>query len=134
MSTPGRRRGLSDEELAAVVRWVARAWLEVDRGQRPVQAVARFLSPTLAYGLANATRPVGAPAVTARDVGGVRLERVGRWKAFAVVAVRHLDGWGAMMFTLRRDESGAWRIIEICRPDRRPVLSGVAGHEPRGTP
>ncbi len=64
------RRGLTDEELRAVARWVVRAYLEVERGYRDVRVLRPFLAPHLYFGLENAQKRPGSVPVTTRDVGG----------------------------------------------------------------
>lgn len=110
------RRGPTDEELAAALRFIARALLEVERGHRPASMMRRFLAPHLAFDLENASRPTNAPAVAARDVGGSQFQRVGRRRGFGVVVVRDLDrSWVALMFVLQRNDAAAWRVVEISR-------------------
>jgi hypothetical protein len=119
--TTGRpRRTLQPEELAAVVRWIARTWLEIERGHRNPLELRRYLAPHLAFGLEHAIRPTGVPAVTRSDIRGVQVERIGRRTAYGVVAIREADGTGsALMFELRRDTTGSWKVTEVLRPHQR---------------
>lgn len=131
---PGRRRGPSDEELVALLRYFARLLLEVERGFRPPAVLRRFLAPHLAFDIEHAARPrpTGAPAVAVGDIGGVRFQRAGRRQAFGVVVIKEADAsWRAMMLRLRRDDAGAWRIVEILRPQPRSLVTLQAPHGDR---
>ena len=116
-AAPRLRRGPSDDELAAILRRLARLWLEVERGYRPPSVLQRFLAPHLFFELENAARKAGAPPVGKDDVGGSRFQRIGRRHAFGVVVIREAEGhWAALMLALLRDERGGWRVVEIERP------------------
>lgn len=118
------RRGLTDEELRAVARWVVRAYLEVERGHRDVRALRPFLAPHLYFALQNVERRPGSAPVAARDVGGARFDRIGASKGYAAVVVREADGrWGAIVLVLRRDDDDAWRVIDLRRVDNSSAVS-----------
>lgn len=110
------RRGLTDEELRAVARWVVRAYLEVERGYRDVRMLRPFLAAHLYFAVENAERRPRSAPVAARDVGGAQFNRLSAGKGYAVVVVRDADGrWRAMMLVWRRDDVGAWRVIDLRR-------------------
>lgn len=114
---PKRRPTPSEDELAAILRWLARVLLEVERGYRPAGVLRRFLAPHLLFEVENATRPAGTPPVAQGDIGGARFQRIGRRRGFGVVVIKEADGkWSALMFVLQRDDAGAWRVVEITRP------------------
>lgn len=109
-------RGLSDEELRAVARWVVGAYLEVERGHRDVRVLRPFLAPHLYFGLENAERRPGSAPVAAGDVGGAHFNRLGAGKGYAAVVVRDADGrWRAVTLVLRRDDAGAWQVVDLRR-------------------
>lgn len=122
-----RRAGPTDDELAAVLRWIVRLLLEVERGYRPTAVLRRFLAPHLLFDLESAARAPGAPSVAERDVGGARFQRIGRRRGFGVVVIKEADGqWAALMLTLVRDDAGAWRVVEITRPHGGGRIDGPA--------
>lgn len=123
------RRGLTDEELRAVVRWVVRVYLEIERGHRDVRVLRPFLAPHLYFGLENVERRLGSTPVAARDVGGAHFNRLGAGRGYAAVVVRDADGcWRAVTLVLRRNDAGAWQVIDLRRVDASSVTS------PSGTP
>ncbi len=110
------RRDLSDEELRAVARWVARTQLEVERGHRPAKALRAVLAAHLYHALEHAHRPAGAPPVAAGDVGNASFHRLTTTTGYAVVVVRETDGrWEALTMVLRRNDRGVWHFIDIVR-------------------
>jgi hypothetical protein len=122
------RRGLTDEELRAVARWVVRAYLEVERGHRDVRVLRPFLAPHLYFALENADRRPGSAPVAARDVGGAQFNRLGAGKGYAAVVVREADGrWRAIVLVLRRDDAGTWRVIDLRRVDDSSAVSSSDG-------
>jgi hypothetical protein len=97
--------------------WRERVLLEVERGYRPAGVLRRFLAPHLLFDVENARRPAGAPPVAQGDIGGARFQRIGRRRGFGVVVIKEADGKrAALMFVLQRDDAGAWRVVEIGRP------------------
>jgi hypothetical protein len=110
------RRGLSDDELAAVIRWIVRTWLEVQRGQRSPKSLTGLLAPHLLYGLRYDRREPGQPPVTAAGLGPIRMQRPGAHQAHAVVIVRDTaSAWGAVVVGVRRRSSGAWLVTEMVK-------------------
>lgn len=54
--------------------------------------------------------------VTTRDVGGAQFNRLGTGKGYAAVVVRDADGrWRAVTLVLRRNDAGAWQVIDLRR-------------------
>ncbi len=114
-----------------MLRWIARTLLEVQAGHRPAAVLRRFLAPHLFFALDNVHRPAGAPPVGGNDIGGARFQRIGRRRGYGVVVVREAGGsWAALMFVLRRDDAGAWRVIEITRPAAAPQTADVGSGHP----
>ena len=131
------RRGLTDEELRAVSRWVVRAYLEVERGYRDVRVLRPFLAPHLYFGLENAERRPGSAPLAAGDVGGAHFSRLGAGKGYAAVVVRDADArWRAVTLVLRRSDAGAWQVIDLRRIQGSSAMSPSAAgvrHDERST-
>ena len=120
------RRGLTDEELRAVARWVVRAYLEVERGLRDVRTLRPFLAPHLYFGLENVPRRPDAAPVGSGAVGGAAFSRIGTGTGYAVVVVHEADGRSrAVTLVLRRSHAGAWQVIELRRVDASAVTGRV---------
>ncbi len=118
------RRGLADEELRAVARWVVRAYLEVERGHRDIRMLRHFLAPHLYFALETADRRPGSRPVAAGDVGGAHFNRLGAGRGYAAVVVRDLDGrWRAVTLVLRRNDAGAWLVVDLRRIHAPSVTS-----------
>jgi hypothetical protein len=116
---PGRPPGPEPRRLAALL---ARTWMEVREGRRPLAQLAPVLAPSLQRRLEHQLT-VGSPAPShptrVRRVAeswptptaceaAVSVERAGRTTAVAVRLERHL---------------GAWRVVELTAPeDGLPAL------------
>lgn len=110
------RRDLTDDELRAACRLVARTLLEVERGHRPAHALRGMLAPHLCHDLEQLSRPAGAPPVTASDIGSAAFNRLTPTSGYGVVIVREVSGRKeALTMVLRRDDRGVWRFIEVLR-------------------
>ena len=110
------RRGLTEAELRAAARWVARAYLEVERGHRDPLVLRGVVAPHIYFDIEHAERAPGAPPVGAGDIGRAAFQRLTSATGFAVVVVREPDGsWEALTMVLRRHDSGAWQFVEIVR-------------------
>jgi hypothetical protein len=128
----GRPPGPDPVRLAAIL---ARAWLEVRTGRRPLHQLAPLLSPAARRRLAGQLPPRGAhpgheparvgrtfpstPAEGVREVA-VMVEQGGRTTAIAVRMERH---------------RGAWRAVELTAPEAGlaalPTASLPEGHRHR---
>lgn len=122
------QRGLRDDELAVVLRHLARLVLEVERGHRSPVAVRQFLSPHLAFDLENVRRPVRARLVASDDIGSAIFQRNGRRGGYGVVVVREVDNsWSALLMTLRRSAGGRWQVVELVRADESTASGSRSG-------
>lgn len=130
---PGRPPGPDPVRLAGLL---ARAWLEVRAGHRPLSQLTPLISPAARRRLqsqvaeAPAARHIGppprvrrlidfTPAADVREVT-VLLDHAGRTTAIAVRMERH---------------RGAWRAVELTAPEAGlpplPTASLGRGHTPR---
>jgi hypothetical protein len=114
-------REFTDDELRQVAEYVARRYLEVERGLRGRQCLRRFLSPgayTRQYADA-ASRFRGGGVVRQSDLGQMVFQRQGNRVFIALPARQEGDRWGALLMELRADARGAWRVTELTRAQDR---------------
>ena len=126
------RRGLTDAELRVAARWVARTYLEVERGHRDPRALQGVLAAHIYFELEHADRAPGAPPVGVRDVGRAAFQRLTATSGYAVVVVREPDGsWEALTMVLRRQDPGTWQFLEIRRASQYTPTHTAHGSRPR---
>lgn len=117
MSSRGQRSAPTDEQLADMARFIARVCLEVERGLRPPDHLARLMNPATAPG---SNRPPGigrfdAGPVLAGHVGSAHVSRTSDRTVFASVVTRtEGDRWGALAFRLDAHE-GRWHLAALRR-------------------
>jgi hypothetical protein len=118
MTTDGTRSALlSDEQLAGILRFVARTCLEVERGLRPPAHLRALMDPAIAHAWAQPGklgRFRGGP-VQAGQIGQPQVSRLTDTHIFAtVVTCTEGDRWGAISLELRA-QRGRWRIADLQR-------------------
>ncbi len=115
-------RDFTDAQLRLVVEYVARRYLEVERGLRGKQCLRRFLTDE-AYDRQSdpaASRFGNAGVVRQRDLGRIILQRPRADRVHVAVPARQQgDRWGALVMELRADDRGAWRVTELTRAQDR---------------
>lgn len=111
------RAQATDEQLRDIARYLARLCLEVERGMRPPDHLARFLDPPTRRRWQPRTkigRFAGGP-VRPRDIGIPQVSRPTDLHAFISVATNTEAGrWGALSFEMRC-RSGRWHVTDIQR-------------------
>ncbi len=108
---------LTDDQLADVVRFIARICLEVERGLRPPDHLLRLMEPRTAQrwrGKEFIGRFDGGP-VQRQDIGLPRLSRLSDDHVMATITTRtQHDRWGALTLRLRSD-GRRWKVAEVQR-------------------
>jgi hypothetical protein len=113
-------RSMNRRQLRAVVYKIAVTYLEVERGLRPPDQLAAFLSPT-EYRRHRATtrrpravvRPVRPP-----DIGRVRIDAATSKRVNASVLVRRDDdAWSSLLVDLEKTGRG-WQVDRLDRLER----------------
>ncbi len=101
---------------------LARIFLEVEVGRRPLRQLGPVLAPALQARLAVAARRPG-PGPTLDAVLAVRSSRPHPNACDAAVVVRRGERVGVLVVRLER-HNDAWRVVELARPeDRAPVVT-----------
>jgi hypothetical protein len=114
----------TDQQVAAIVRHLARKQLEIERGLRPPEHLAPHLTPA-AYRLMRLRPrehfPRGGP-VHPKDLSGVRLSRYPDGHVYATVSTREQDDrWGAITMQLKLGPDGRFVVSELERVRPRPM-------------
>ncbi len=109
----------ADQDPERLAHAVARVFLEVEVGRRPLRQLDAVLAPALRARLAVAARRPG-PGPTLDAVMAVRSSRPHPSACDAVVVVRRGQRVGALVVRLEWRRS-AWRVIELARPEDRPL-------------
>lgn len=108
---------LTDEQLADIVRFIARTCLEVERGLRPPHHLLRLMDPPTALRWRRQEligRFDGGP-VQRQDIGLPRLSRLSHDHVIGTITTRTQgDRWGALTLRLRSDDR-RWRLAEVQR-------------------
>lgn len=115
-----QQRPMSPQQLRAVVYKIARTYLEVERGLRPPDHLATFLSPDeyrrhriTPRAPAGVVRPVRPP-----DIGRVRIDLATSDRVDARALVRgHEDRWSMLLVDLCRVGRG-WQVEKLDRLER----------------
>lgn len=108
----------TDEQLADILRFIARTCLEVERGLRPPAHLLKLMDPNTGlrwsrHGMIG--RFHGGP-VQDDQIGDPHLTRLGDGKVTATVVTRTQgDRWGAITLRLQANEQGRWRIADLQR-------------------
>lgn len=101
---------------------VARVFLEVEAGRRPLRQLGPVLAPALQARLAVAARRPG-PGPTLDAVVAVRSSRPHPDACDAAVVVRRGERVGVLVVRLEW-HNAAWRVVELARPeDRTPAVA-----------
>ncbi|MDP8961322.1 MAG: Rv3235 family protein [Actinomycetota bacterium] len=101
---------------------VARVFLEVEVGRRPLHQLSPVLAPALQARLAVAAHRPG-PGPTLDAVVAVRSSRPHPDACDAAVVVRRGERVGVLVVRLERHRA-AWRVVELARPeDRTPAVA-----------
>jgi len=115
-------REFTDDELRLVAEFVARRYLEVERGLRPRQDLRRFLTEE-AYEQQHdqeASRFNRAGMVAQSDLGQMIFQRPRADRAHVAIPARQdRDRWGALVMELGADPHGVWRVTELTRAQDR---------------
>lgn len=114
----------TDQQVAAIVRHLARKQLEIERGLRPPEHMAQHLTPA-AYRLMRLRPrehfPRGGP-VHPKDLSGVNLTRYPDGHVYATLSTREQDDrWGAITMQLQPGPDGRFVVTELERVRPRPM-------------
>ena len=124
---PMQPRPMTRQQLRAVVYRIAVIYLEVERGLRPPDQLAAFLSPAEYRRHRATSRGTGAAPrpVRPHDVGRVLMDGSKPQQVSATVMVRRgADGWSALLVDLRQTGQG-WQV------ERLDCLERLLPREPR---
>lgn len=108
----------TDAQLRTLARWLARTWVETERGLRSphqLQPLLTRLAYTRLQQLPPHQRATPGAVLLPEDVRTVSLQRDGPGRARAVALVRSADRWQALYLELRQQQR-SWRIHDIARP------------------
>ena len=114
----GNARVPTDEQLADILRFVARTCLEVERGLRPSGHLVELMDPNLGlrWSRSDMIGRFQGGAVHDDQVGEPRLTRLGDGEVVATVVTRtEGDRWGAVTLRMQATEEGRWRIADLQR-------------------
>ena len=119
----------TDQQVAAIVRHLARKQLEIERGLRLPEHLAPHLTPA-AYRLMRLRPrehfPRGGP-VHPKDLSGVRLTRYPDGHVYASLSTREQDDrWGAITIQLKPGPDGRFVVSELERVRPRPMQRETA--------
>ncbi len=122
------KKHLTDEELEHVAVYIARRYLEVERGLRGKECLQRYLSFE-AYSrqyAPEASRFGNGGIVRQSDLGRVTLQRPQTSLAYIVITARQEgDRWGALLMEMRANKEGVWRVTELTRAQDRNLVKPV---------
>lgn len=132
---PRPRGGVPDPRRLVEV--VARAYLEVEAGRRPLRQLVPLLAPAVHLRLEGThKRPRSHLGPDATSLISIRCSEPGEGVLEAAAIVRRATRVAALVIRAERYR-GAWRIVEIARPEdpasprpRYPGTSGVADVPP----
>ena len=124
--------GLTDQQMVVVVRFLARLWIDIVRGYRPVAVLRRYTSWQLFGRLVVAPPdPRAMRPPTFDDVAAVTVCRVAEQHAFATANVRtRPPRWDALLFELRADPAGRGHVVDLRQLVDARDSTGHAVHEP----
>ncbi|MFN2558012.1 MAG: Rv3235 family protein [Nitriliruptorales bacterium] len=108
----------ADQDPERLAHAVARVFLEVEVGRRPLHQLSPVLAPALRARLAVAAHRPG-PGPTLDAVIAVRSYRPHPNACDAAVVVRRGQRVGALVVRLERHRA-VWRVVELARPEDRP--------------
>ena len=123
-----RRRAASRPDPTRLARAVARMWLEVEAGRRPLRQLEPVLAPALAQRLTRLLHTTPRRAMSPQRTAVLRMTTC--WptaEAFeACVIVQRAGRVGALTLRVERHR-GAWRIADLARPEdgMPPVRTGA---------
>ena len=122
----------TDDQLATMIRHLARLHLEIERGLRPPEQLEPYMTRP-AYRRLRGPQGVRfndpSPA-TPEDLGSVHLSRPAPDRVLASLTTREqADQHGALAIQLQANPQGRWRITELTRLDRH-----LAIHRPTPSP
>lgn len=121
-------RPMSRKQLRAVVYKIAMSYLEVERGLRPPEQLAAFLSPAEYRRHLNTPPPASAPGagpVRPPDIARVRVDSTTPHRVRASALVRRADDrWSSLLVDLRQVGRG-WQVTKLDR------LEQLVQREPR---
>lgn len=130
------KKDLTDEELEHVAVYIARRYLEVERGLRGKECLQRYLTfeaYTRQYA-PEVSRFGQGGIVRQTDVGRVALQRPRADLAYVAVTARQEgDRWGALLMEMRASERGVWRVAELTRAQDRNLVRRVPLRHPLQT-
>ncbi len=115
-------KNFTDAELRQVAEYVARRYLEVERGLRGKECLQSLLSSE-AYTKqfdAAASRFGKGGVVRQTDLGRMSFQRPEVDRVHIAIPARQEGGyWGALVMELRANDRGAWRVTELTRAQDR---------------
>lgn len=117
---PAQRHPMTPRQLRAVIYRIAVIYLEVERGLRPPDQLAAFLSPAeyrrhrvTTRGARATARPVRPP-----DIGPARIDAATPDRVSASLLVQRDDNrWSALLIDLKRTGRG-WQVDRLDRLER----------------
>lgn len=117
MNHPPASSRLTDDQVADIVRFLARACLEMERGLRPAEHLRRFMHPSTAHRWPQPGRigRFGGGPVQPQDLGPPQVSRLTDGHAMAIITTRtEEDRWGALTLQLRA-HAGRWHLVDLQR-------------------
>ena len=115
----------TDDQLRQIAEFIARRYLEVERGIRPRQSLRRYLSPE-AYArqtFEGAARFGSGGVVRQTDIGQMVFQRPQPDRVHVAIPARQEgDRWGALVMEMHADAKGVWRVSELTRAQDRNVV------------
>lgn len=117
-------REFTDSELREIAEFVARRYLEVERGLRDKRDLRRFLSRE-AYELQRneaASRYGSGGIVRQADLGQMIFQHFQPDRVHIAIPAREEgDRWGALVMEMCSDSRGVWRVTELTRAEDRNI-------------
>ncbi|MBY5161482.1 Rv3235 family protein [Salsipaludibacter albus] len=121
-------RHLTDDQIVEVIGSLVRLHLEVERGLRPPQHLAPYLTPAAQRQIQLNPRrvfPHGGP-VHPRDIGTPQLTRYADGRIHASLTAREQhDRWSAILLQLTTGRDGQLAVSELQRVPQRPLARHV---------
>ena len=108
----------TDQQVTDILRFIARACLEVERGLRPPGHLLNLMNPGTGLRWASRNKIGRFHGGPVRDdqIGEPRFTRHGDGAVAATVVTRtEGDRWGAITLRIEADEQGRWRIADLQR-------------------